>query len=435
MINPLYLSMCTQEKLNAFRKLGNHKASPSLNEADRQYKEILQRVMREGFLKHNRTGIDTIGLFNAHMSVNLKNGFPLLTHKKVHFKSIVHELLWFIKGDSNIKYMKDNGVSIWNEWADESGDVGPLYPKMWRRLEAKAGNFVWVKSKKKDPSIVERLGITKNDVSNPYTHKMWKKLISKCYNSKDEDYKQFGGRGVYVCERWLNFENFLLDLPQVLYYYQWLNSGSGEDYELDVTYYDSNYFSKDTCVFATKDQIEAWGSIKIEAGDYVYRPQIVIDQLHECIEKLRSDAYDRRILMSCWIPEYLPAMSLSPCHPFVFFGSEPTTPRPTLHLKFSMRSSDLVLGAPFNLASYALLLHMVAQVTNHEVGTLGFDMWDCHIYVNHLDGIEKILDNPTYQLPKLKINPEINDINDFKYEDIELIDYKHSGTMKFPVAV
>jgi len=289
--------MSTSE-LKKWRTLGAIEITPNQNKADQQYRELIQRICREGFIKSNRTGIDTIGLFNAHMTFDLQEGFPLLTHKKVHFKSIVHELLWIISGNTNIKYLEENGVTIWSAWANSDGDLGPTYGT----------------------------------------------------------------------------------------------------------------------------QLRKWNGH--------------VDQLRTCIDKLRTNPDDRRIIISLWNAAELDQTPLPPCHPFIFFGSELLdNGKRRLHTKFSMRSSDVVLGSPFNIASYALLHHMIAQITEHEIGTLGFDLWDSHLYTNQFEGLEKVLTNPTYTLPTLTLNPDIKEIDDFKYEDIVLENYQHSGSIKFPVAV
>ena len=251
----------------------------------KQYLELLQRVQAEGVFKGDRTGTGTTSIFGHQMRFDMADGFPLLTTKKLHIKSIVHELLWFLKGDTNVKYLQDNGVRIWNEWADENGDLGHIYGYQWRS---------------------------------------W------------PDYK--GGS---------------------------------------------------------------------------------IDQISEVIEQIKSNPNSRRLIVSAWNVADIDNMNLPPCHAFFQFYVADGK----LSLQLYQRSADIFLGVPFNIASYALLLHMVAQVTGLEPGTFVHTLGDAHIYSNHKDQIELQLTREPRKLPRLKINPEVKDIFDFKFEDFEIVDY------------
>ncbi len=251
----------------------------------KQYLELLQRVQAEGVFKGDRTGIGTTSIFGHQMRFDLSEGFPLLTTKKLHIKSIVHELLWFLKGDTNVKYLQDNGVRIWNEWADENGDLGHIYGYQWRS---------------------------------------W------------PDYK--GGS---------------------------------------------------------------------------------IDQISEVIEQIKNNPNSRRLIVSAWNVADIDNMNLPPCHAFFQFYVADGK----LSLQLYQRSADIFLGVPFNIASYALLLHMVAQVTGLEPGTFVHTLGDAHIYSNHKEQIELQLTREPRKLPRLKINPNVKNIFDFKFEDFEIVDY------------
>lgn len=251
----------------------------------KQYKELLQHILKHGSLKDDRTGTGTISTFGHQMRFNLSEGFPLITTKKLHLKSIIYELLWFLKGDTNINYLQNNGVRIWNEWASENGDLGPIYGAQWRS---------------------------------------WR------------DYK--GG---------------------------------------------------------------------------------AIDQIQQVIDDIKSNPSSRRLLVSAWNVADIDSMALAPCHCLMqFYVSDGK-----LSLQLYQRSADVFLGVPFNIASYALLLMMVAQVTSLEVGEFIHTFGDVHIYKNHLDQVQEQLSREPYPLPKMRINPEIRDINDFKYEDFILESY------------
>lgn len=263
----------------------------------KQYLDLLQRVLDEGVHKEDRTGTGTISVFGHQMRFNLEEGFPLLTTKKLHLKSIVYELLWFLQGDTNAKYLQDNGVRIWNEWADENGDLGHIYGFQWRS--------------------------------------------------------------------WPDY-----------------NGGS-------------------------------------------------IDQITEAVETIKHNPDSRRIIVSAWNVADLPNMNLPPCHAFFQFY----VANGRLSLQLYQRSADIFLGVPFNIASYALLLQMMAQVTGLKAGDFVHTLGDAHIYTNHLDQVKEQLSRDTRTLPILKINPEINDIFGFSFEDFSLENYNPHPHIKGAVAI
>ncbi|MDR1694641.1 MAG: thymidylate synthase [Lactobacillaceae bacterium] len=260
----------------------------------KQYLEVLEDILENGVDKMDRTGTGTRSVFGRQMRFDLSRGFPLVTTKKVHLKSIIHELLWFIKGETNIKYLKDNGVKIWDEWADENGDLGPVYGSQWRN---------------------------------------------------------------------------------------WNNEG--------------------------------------------------IDQLAEIVNKLKNNPNDRRLIVSAWNVSKIPEMKLPPCHMmFQFYVADNK-----LSCMLYQRSCDMFLGVPFNIASYSLLVMMLAQVCGLELGDFVHTLGDAHIYHNHFDQVKEQLSRSPYPLPKMKINPNVKDINDFKFENFELTDYQSHSGIKAPVAV
>lgn len=255
---------------------------------------MLRNVMENGVDKMDRTGTGTRSIFGQQMRFDLNKGFPLVTTKKVHLKSIIHELLWFIKGETNVKYLQDNGVRIWNEWADENGELGPVYGSQWRN---------------------------------------W--------------------------------------------------NGEG------------------------------------------------IDQLAEVVHKLKNNPNDRRIIVSAWNVGKISEMRLPPCHMmFQFYVADNK-----LSCMLYQRSCDMFLGVPFNIASYALLTMMLAQVCGLELGEFVHTLGDTHIYHNHFEQVREQLSREPLPLPQMKINPAVKDINDFKYEDFELVNYQSYDAIKAPVAV
>ena len=263
----------------------------------KQYLDLLQHVLDHGVLKEDRTGTGTHSVFGYQMRFDLQNGFPLLTTKKLHLKSIIHELLWFLKGDTNVKYLQANGVRIWNEWADENGDLGHIYGYQWR---------------------------------------------------------------------------------------------SWPDYD----------------------------------GGH-------IDQIKEAIDTIQNNPDSRRIIVSAWNVADLPQMNLPPCHAFFQFY----VANGKLSLQLYQRSADIFLGVPFNIASYALLLMMVAQVTGLEAGDFVHTLGDAHIYNNHIEQVWEQLSREPRALPTMKLNPNVKSIFDFKYEDFELTDYNPHPHIAGKVAV
>lgn len=263
----------------------------------KQYQELLRKILDEGVVKSDRTGTGTKSLFGYQMRFDLSKGFPLLTTKKLHLKSIIYELLWFIKGDTNVHYLQEHGVRIWNEWADEAGDLGPIYGAQWRH---------------------------------------WR-------------------------------------------------DAKGQEH----------------------------------------------DQLAEAIETIKKHPDSRRIIVSAWNVGQLQEMHLPPCHLlFQFYVAEGR-----LSLQLYQRSADVFLGVPFNIASYALLLMMVAKVTGLKPGTFVHTLGDAHLYLNHLEQAQIQLGREPRALPEMKIVREVKSIDDFRYEDFELVGYDPHPHIKAEVSV
>ncbi|MCP4079352.1 MAG: thymidylate synthase [Planctomycetaceae bacterium] len=263
----------------------------------RQYHDLLQHILDHGTEKSDRTGTGTFSIFGHQMRFDLSAGFPLVTTKKLHLRSIIHELLWFLTGDTNIAYLKEHGVSIWDEWADEDGNLGPVYGSQWR-------------------------------------------------------------------------------------------SWRGADGE-------------------------------------------TVDQISNLIEMIKHNPDSRRLLVSAWNVPEIPHMKLPPCHTlFQFYVANDR-----LSCQLYQRSADVFLGVPFNIASYALLTMMVAQVTNLQPGDFVHTLGDAHLYSNHVDQARQQLARETRSLPSLKINPNVTSIFDFKFEDFEVVGYEPHPHIKAPVAI
>jgi thymidylate synthase len=261
------------------------------------YLDLIQTILDKGEDKGDRTGTGTKSVFGHQMRFDLSEGFPMVTTKKLHLKSIVYELLWFLKGDTNVKYLQENGVRIWNEWADDNGNLGPVYGKQWRQWEAKDGS--------------------------------------------------------------------------------------------------------------------------------------VIDQVSEAVEMIKNNPNSRRIIVSAWNVGELNEMALMPCHALFQFH----VANGKLNCQLYQRSADVFLGVPFNIASYALLTHMMAQVCGLQAGTFVHTLGDAHLYNNHLEQANLQLSRKPLQLPQLKLNPDIMQIDQFNFDDIEIIGYEHHEHIKAPIAI
>lgn len=263
----------------------------------RQYEDFMRHVFENGVDKTDRTGTGTKSLFAYQMRFDLQEGFPMVTTKKLHLKSIIYELLWFLRGDSNVKWLQERGVSIWNEWADENGELGPIYGVQWRSWPAPDGSK--------------------------------------------------------------------------------------------------------------------------------------IDQISQIVEQIKANPDSRRLIVSAWNVGLIPQMKLPPCHAFFqFYVAEGK-----LSCQLYQRSADIFLGVPFNIASYSLLTHMIAQQCGLDVGEFIWTGGDCHIYSNHFEQVKEQLSRDPYPYPKLSIKRKPESIFDYEFEDFEIIDYQHHPHIKAPVAV
>ncbi|WP_255585118.1 thymidylate synthase [Virgibacillus saliphilus] len=311
------------------------------------YLELCEHILKKGAKKEDRTGTGTYSVFGGQIRFDLSNGFPLLTTKKVPFRLVASELLWFIKGDTNIRYLLENNNNIWNEWAFEK----------------------WIKSEEyKGP-----------DMTNFGNRSQQDPIFKEKYKSEMARFK----------EKILHdndFANKFGDLGSV-YGKQW----------------------------------RAWKTSKNDT----------IDQLKDVIESIRTKPDSRRHIVSAWNPEDLPSMALPPCHAlFQFYVAEGK-----LSCQLYQRSADVFLGMPFNMASYALLTHLIAHETDLEVGEFVHTLGDAHIYANHVEQINTQLGRDVKALPKLKINKEKNSIFDFELSDFEIMEYNPHPAIKAPIAV
>jgi thymidylate synthase len=453
----------------------------------RQYQDLLRQILDHGNQKTDRTGTGTLSIFGTQMRFNLAEGFPLVTTKKVHLKSIIHELLWFLRGDTNNELLEAEGVKIWREWArPEDGALGPVYGKQWRRWE----QVELIAPRTFDvPPVTSQAGLIAGVGRNSLTggretpalaqlYSIWNEMLHRCYDTTKRSYADYGGRGIFVDERWHDFAAFVADaytLPNGL-----LKQAFPEEYELDKDYYATNKYGPDTCLWLTRKEqtintrrgravraTAPWGDAVVlmdiaglcqdhqldESSVYKclrgdrpahkgWRFEVVDtagllprlrlhDQIRQAIAEIRLRPDSRRILVSAWNVADLPRMRLQPCHAlFQFYVADGR-----LSCQLYQRSADVFLGVPFNIASYALLTLMVAQVTGLQPGEFIWTGGDTHLYSNHLEQARLQLERAPRPLPTMRLNPEVQDIFGFRYEDFELLDYQPWPAIKAPVAV
>lgn len=324
-----------------------------------QFLNLLKTTLETGVVKSDRTGTGTISIFGHQMRFDLSKGFPLVTTKKCHLKSIIHELLWFLKGDTNVKYLQDNGVRIWNEWALKEDEI-----------------------EERDLSAPDRVN---HAVMEKYTTMTRMELVTKLDTmSLENGHAYLDGLGVPR------------KITKVIKYKGDLGPVYGEQ----------------------------WRSWKGANGE-------TIDQIKDVIHQIKTNPDSRRLIVSAWNVGELDKMALAPCHAFFqFYVSEGK-----LSCQLYQRSVDEFLGLSFNIASYALLTMMIAQVCDLEVGEFVWTGGDCHIYSNHIEQVKLQLTRNPRPLPTMYLNPDVKDIDDFVYSDFELVGYDPHPAIKAPIAI
>lgn len=555
-----------------------------------QYQEALKFLIENGIEKTDRTGIGTKSIFGYQMRFNLSDGFPAITTKKLAFKGVVSELLWFLEGSTDerrlaeIQYGKPRQEligkqTIWTANADAQGKalgyanddkqklLGPVYGYGWRRttslnsdviIEVKNQNFndappvviiedaivcqndefinkIIINKYNTEYKVLEKIKTPRNSsyiiqclltghketVTRPNiknksfgqkilfgrffstarknknihhynkAYMMWYNMINRCYNINHPNYKEYGGSGIIVDKRWNNFETFLHDIESLPFFYEWVKGVNNKinNWCIDKDYYNTNIYSKDTCIFLpskinksySNHEIDFTKKIVVEFPDttthefifiddiiarfpdkrfnkesirqclngdqithksckfyrknakenHVFRKKIVFDQINELVSEIKNNPDSRRLILTAWNPNQIREMALPPCHTLAQFY----VINNKLSCQLYQRSADFVLGSPFNIASYSLLTHMIAQVCGLDVGDFVYTIGDMHIYNNHIEGAKIQLEREPLALPKLWLNPDIKNILDFKMEDIKLIDYNSHDKIYFPMAV
>lgn len=575
-----------------------------------QYLNLLRHIRETARSKDDRTGTGTISVFGYQFRCDISHTIPLLTTKKIHFKSVIHELLWIIAGDTSNDSLEEKGVRIWREWATPEhcakqgrapGDLGPLYGSAWREWRASYVALVPPRVKDVEPpvsyplwsleepdervrvnsalgrkhanasgqefsvlreykpegadrnvydiqfiatgfvkkgvafSAVKEGGIVKDlfapdiygvaclgesapgaDAFEKGLYQQWFSMVRRCYDSEHPGYPNYGGKGVFVCNRWLVYSQWRSDVPRVRGWRERRLNPTG--IELDKDFYSSNCYAPDTCVWLSQALNTAYTGKAVEAitagGEtrwYLsqneaardlglsaptvaeglrtgsaagcifkelvgpYRLITMVDQLAWVISELRTNPNSRRLVITAWNPANSYRVALETCHClFQFYAQELTfeerhkvwitdavfgdnkgisgmecveteenvhllnaagIPKHRLSCQLYQRSADVFLGVPFNLACYALLTRMVAQVVNMVPGEFIHTFGDVHIYNNHLEQVDLQLSREPYPLPRLSLNPAVKEIDDFKFEDFEIVGYNSHPAIKAEVSV
>lgn len=530
---------------------------------DREYINLVKRIIQDGISKTDRTGTGTISLPFQQMRFDLRdNKIPLLTTKKMFTKGVIHEILWYLQGNTSSVELERHGVNIWQEWKDQDGELGFVYGHQWRswsssnsvvevqpRIESlnieapitfpqrmhdttSTDSFVGrlfdtkecgrvrvlclttVDEKHKDHSYdiqfvqtgyvkhnVRSSVIRRGHIIDPYMPRIygvgylgdydkddpnektlrrrWYHILERCYDKSAPEYQLYGGSGVFVHHHWHCYATFQ---REVKYLANWNNARLNPAlFDIDKDYYSSNCYSKETCVWlsradntlyrknpkpfvvttpdgkeftelSTERVCERFGltrslvykvlngkaahhkkfTFKYIDTDKIYRYSLPIDQVASCVHKLRTNPTDRRIIISAWNVGELDVMRLPPCHAFVQFWSDG---QGNLSSHLYQRSCDVGLGVPFNIVQYAILTHMFAHVTGHTAKEFVWTGGDVHIYNNHIDALKEQIKREPFVAPKLVLNPDVKEINDFKFDDFQIIGYNSHPTIKMEVSV
>lgn len=528
---------------------------------DCEYLNVLYKVLNNGQHKADRTGTGTISSFGESMTFDLSDGtIPLLTTKKMHTKSIIHELLWFLSGSSSEYELAQTGTTIWREWADPNGELGPVYGEMWRNwpireivhiqpriipkdviYDHKHYGVALLKDQPSDDPFINTVHETHEcgkvkvcslgnpinrektynvqflgtgyikynvrksaikrghiidvylpsvygvgylgefDKKDPYLKQLqrhWYKILERCYDSSAVEYQLYGGSGVFVHPDWYNFATFQSEVRRIP---GWNMKRRNLEYQLDKDYFESNCYSKDTCCWLSPEDNTLYRknpkqfkytlpngisstdmSVKYVADKLNIKPQCIYralnqhkpykgvkfewvdnptgtlprinryrDQISELIHNIKNNPDSRRLIVSAWNVAELSQMRLPPCHrDFQCYVANDR-----LSMQLNIRSNDLFLGNPFNIAQYGILLHMLAQVCDLQVGKLKVIIGDAHIYLNHVEQCKTQLDRTPYPSPKLKLNKDIKNIFDFKYDDFEIVGYQSHSRIIADVAI
>ncbi len=461
----------------------------SANHPEHQYLDLLRDCLENGTYREGRNG-GTYGLFGRQIRFDLQQGFPLLTTKRVHWKSVAVELLWFLRGEGNAKWLEDQGVSIWREWGDPiSRYMGPIYGVQWRRQEQIS--FVRPHAPEVpeivlDASRVAGVGTGGEcRVGNEEMYSVWNEMLHRCYDPKRKSFQEYGARGCHVATRWHHFPNFLADVVTLPGWH--LKKAFPREYTLDKDFRASRRYGPDVCRWASireqrintrradagvvvvtypDGEVRTTMDVASLCADHgldessVYKclrgereshkgfrlervtpqeglvPRVrLIDQISEVIASIKADPNGRRHIVTAWNPAEIEDMALPPCHClFQFFVADGK-----LSCQLYQRSADVFLGVPFNIASYALLTHLIAHEVGLEVGEFVHTFGDVHLYANHVEQAKEQLTRLPRPFPRLIMHhnavAENKGIFDLEFSDLGIVSYDPHPVIKAEVSV
>lgn len=384
------------------------------------YEALVHKVLTHGTQKGDRTGTGTLSLFGQQLRYDLSQGFPLITTKKVNYNAVIGELIWFLRGDTNISYLKDNNINIWNEWADEYGFLGSIYGSQWRQWYHVSDEYI----------EVPRVHVDNED-NSPYVFD--EENIKTRVSSKIEALWVYLKEYNLISGRWRTFSVFYEEIRFVPGFNQWYRNT--DEYEITPFYYGSSKVNENSAIFLP---LWYWEEVKKQ---YTYedrneklltRRKVFYDQIEDIIHTLKTNPESRRIILNAWNVAEIDNMALPPCHTMFQFYVE----NGKLSGQLYQRSADLFLGVPFNIASYSLLIHMVARKVGLEVGEFVWTGGDCHIYSNHVDQVNTMLTREHTGYPEIMFaNDSETNLEDYNISDISFKGYNPHSFIAGKVAV
>lgn len=456
------------------------------------YIDLVRDVMKNGVDRGDRTGTGTRSVFGRQIRFDLSKGFPLLTEKKMTMRSTIEELLWFLSGSTNVNTLPDTTKKWWTPWQRANGDLGPIYgeqyrtSKWWYEVEPMIFETPTITKKEGLFCGVGIIGESSSERGQSEEKLMlksiWRDMLKRCYDENSKSYSAYGGSGVHVDPDWLEFDNFARDAIKIN---GWnLKKEYPEDYTLDKDIkFASNRYSKETCMWASHNEqsyntstgtpftalspegekvlfaslgeaqrnfglnISAvhrclteklhthhgWSNFEYIIPNYgkVIRFR-ELDQLRRFVSEIKHNPNSRRHLINLWHSPAMEHAELPCCHGSIIQGYVSDG---KLSLSIYQRSADIFIGVPVNIASYALLTHMLSHVTGLEVGEIIFSFGDLHLYHNHFEQAKEMLERESFPLPKLTLNAKVKNIDDFVYDDIVVSEYQSGPAIKAPVAV
>ena len=471
----------------------------------KQYHDLLNHIIKYGVEKEDRTGTGTLSVFGYQMRFDLNAGFPILTTKKVYWHGVVEELLWFLRGETNIKSLVEKNVHIWDAWMKKEDNIGGASSKRPIILVKKI-----IKDYVPGPDILpstDGLDVERGSIDDKLRG-VWRHMMLRCYNPEHHNFKWYGGNNICVAKEWHNVAKFIEDVKKLPNWEHKKNNWN--EFKLDKDYFSSNIYSPETCVWLSSQEniyytrmfkpfcvsipgeapvvfltlshgeevldiskstlqrllsseqspetlkgnnkkAHSWKfewiperqnealRMAFSMGELgpIYGAQwrnwggIGIDQIANVINQIKTNPDSRRLIVNSWNVAEVDKMALPPCHMFFQFY----VANGKLSCQLYQRSADVFLGVPFNIASYALLTHMIAQVCNLGVGEFIHTLGDAHIYRSHFQQVDEQLKRKPLDLPKLVLNASINDIDKFSSDDIQLENYQHHPAIKAPVSI